>query len=265
MAGSSTTVVLGATQPRVGTSPKSVADLGPFANTQLGGSFSKEHSETPRRNKITFAPSASPQASPSCLRRVNSSPGNLHRMAKNARSAATPADVLRGFAINALAVGLALIVVCNAKTIAEATLPAGTFAAAAAAVATASESAAAAVAQASESAAAVAADARYTTEESGARVGKSLLRLSRRGGAERNESETLVEDVAALGWEWSQEAGVAGEGAGEVGVLIGALAVLLVCLLGIRQGILQEHRAYEEHQANAKAQRAMASRSRTLA
>ena len=49
---------------------------------------------------------------------------------------------------------------------------------------------------------------------------------------------------------------------GEVGVLLGSLAVLLVCLLGIRRSIVNEHRAYEEAQAAAKEQRALSGGSR---
>ena len=131
-----------------------------------------------RRNKITFAPS--PLHKRALLPAARPSLRQLASHGKEAPGAPPPADVLRRVKRSTDKQQQApYIGMCNAKTIAEATLPAGTFAAAAAAVATASESAAAAVAQASESAAAAAADARYTTEESGARVGKSLLRLYR--------------------------------------------------------------------------------------
>ena len=52
------------------------------------------------------------------------------------------------------------------------------------------------------------------TEESGARVGKSRTLKSARGRGEERVGDARRDD-AALGW--SQEAGVAGEGAGEVG------------------------------------------------
>lgn len=238
--------------PRVGSSPKSVDVM----FSQGTSSFTM-----PRKNKITFAPSASPSASPVMLRRVSSSPGNLHRMPQRSKNACTPAEemrkIVRSFAANALAVGFALFLVCNGQTVARAVLPEdGTFAAAIAAIATASENAAA-----------TAAAARLGTEAAGSpRAGKSLLRLGggggsplRRGGAESNESESTMHADEAVGWDWAPPSavGVMGEG-GDVAVLIGALAVLLVCLLGIRGSILKEHRAFEEAQARAKQQRAAA-------
>jgi hypothetical protein len=219
------------------------------------------HSEAPqpqRRNKLRFAQGASPNDSPVALRRVSSSPGNLHRQGRP-RSVTTPAEEMRkivcSFAMNALAVGFALMLVSNAQAIATAALPLGTLDAIFAAVASASQTSAAAY-QATL----------LDSEQPSSREGKPLLWLGsgasllrgRSGSGESNESETSQHEDDAMAWQWSHAGGTLHE-SGEVGVLLGALAVLLVCLLGIRQSIVNEHRAWEEAQAVAKAQRAVPS------
>lgn len=247
--------------PCSGTSPQAVADLQLLfkSGNTVAGTEAPQPSQ--RRNKLRFAAGASPSDSPVAMRRVASSPGNLHRHGRP-RSVTTPAEemrkIMRGFAMNALAVGFALLLVSNAQTIATKMLPRGTL-----------DAVFAVVASASENAAAAAAAARQDSEQPSGREGKPLLWLGSgaallRGRAvsgESNESETSLHDDETVPWQWTHASGAPHE-SGEVGVLLGSLAVLLVCLLGIRRSIVNEHRAYEAAQAAYKEQRAMAGGSR---
>ena len=188
------------------------------------------------------------------MRRSSSSPGNLHRQGRKTAKPTSPSEIVRGFAVNALAVGFALVCVCNAQAIggaAAAALPSGTLDWLLAAVATSSsESAAIAAAAAKASEDGHVGGGYASLLKVGARVSSSLRERSSAAAAAAAAAASEQESNAS-GWDYQQGGGEwsvgasswrgDSEGSSDVGVLLGALAALLVCLVGIRQSILCEY------------------------
>ena len=198
------------------------------------------------RRRITFAASASPPESPKGMRRVSSSPGNLHRSGKRL---ASPADdyrkIAKGFLLNLLAVGVSLVAVTNAPALAAVLLPADTASAAAAAAA-----------------AGVTIDDQPTFAASASQeksLGGSLLRIrnmrTHKRGARSTAGFAGATDGIDSNWsdatsgqeddaiEWTT--GTTASESDDVGVLLGALTALLVCLLGIRTSLIREQAEYD--------------------
>ena len=196
------------------------------------------------------------------MRRSSSSPGNLHRQGRTAKPT-SPTEIVRGFAVNALAVGFALVCVCNAQAIggaATAVLPSGTLDSLLAAVAaSSSESAAVAAAAAKASEDGHAGGGYASLLKLGARVSAALRDRSSAAAAAAAAAAASEQESNASGWDyqhggdaWSVSASSwrgDSEGSSDVGVLIGALAALLVCLVGIRQSILYEYAADDAKQS----------------
>ena len=219
-------------------SPKGVTTMFPLpsasaATAWLGLSISQVEQ---RPRKLQFAPGAgeSPQVSPVVMRRVHSSPGNLHRMggmlqpppslrsrakAKAAGGLSSIREFIRHFALHVLAVAVALAVVGNHEVIATALVECG----------------------ARDAAAAVALHFAW------------LLPESDDSTRDEGEHDAALERLLGSGANSSSDAAGAGEMRPEdLFVFCLVLAVLAWCAIGWRRSLMQ---MAEEEYAKASATR----------